>query len=137
MVDLHALLRQKQADIERVRHEIDALTTVLSVLRGADDQPSKGIVPPEPVISSQTVGDSLSKGMADLETYYPFVRRTRPKPTSPSGPVLLPCTSEHQGHGARISSRKAARHPVTAPVYLWRECGEGAMQETRSFTPRS
>ena len=76
MRDLHTVLRQKEQDVERVRREIQKLLTVIPLL--ADDLPS-----PDDVrrllhlASAGTVVVPSDNGMADLETYYPFVRHMR------------------------------------------------------------
>jgi len=76
MKDVRQLLFQKEKDLERVRHEVQALLTAIPLL--ADDDPVA-----EDVMSQ--LGASLAEelhrpadnGMADLETYYPFVRHMR------------------------------------------------------------
>ena len=68
MRDLHTVLRQKEQDVERVRLEIQALLTVIPLL--ADDQTSSDDL-------ARTVEEPYGNGMADLETYYPFVRHMR------------------------------------------------------------
>lgn len=76
MKDLHTVLGQKEQDLERVRREIQALLTVIPLL--LDDQPSADAF--EFLMrsaSSLTVQEPSDKGMADLETYYPFVRHMR------------------------------------------------------------
>jgi len=73
--ELHAVLRQKEQDVERVRREIQALLTVIPLL--VDDQPSSDDFGLMRLASSLTVQESSGKLMADLETYYPFVRHMR------------------------------------------------------------
>ena len=75
MKELHAVLRQKEQDVERVRREIQALLTVIPLL--VDDQPSSDDFGLMRLASSLTVQESSGKLMADLETYYPFVRHMR------------------------------------------------------------
>jgi hypothetical protein len=76
MKDLHIVLCQKEHDVERVRREIQALLTVIPLL--ADDQPSSDDVMHLLLLaSSRTVAEPSGDGMADLETYYPFVRQLR------------------------------------------------------------
>lgn len=76
MKDLHTVLRQKEQDVERVRREIQALLTVIPLL--ADDQSSSDeLMDLMRLASSQTVAEPSGNGMADLETYYPFVRHMR------------------------------------------------------------
>jgi hypothetical protein len=78
--DLHTVLRQKQQDVERVRREIHALLTVIPLL--ADDQPSSDDVAfLTRLASARRAEEPFDNGMADLETYYPFVKHMRkPEP---------------------------------------------------------
>lgn len=76
VVDLHALRHKKQQDLEQVRYEIEALRTVISLLEDPNDQPCSAIVFPMHSSPSPAVDESSKKGMADLETYYPFTRLT-------------------------------------------------------------
>lgn len=77
MKDLHSVLRQKEQDVERVRREIQGLLTVIPLL--ADDPPASHDVRHLPHLASAgTVVEASDNGMADLETYYPFVRHMRP-----------------------------------------------------------
>ena len=78
MVDWRSLLHQKQRDIERVRYEIEALRTAISLLEEANEQPSSPIAPPVYVSTAQAVDESTRAGMADLQTYYPFTRQIDP-----------------------------------------------------------
>ena len=76
MKDLHTVLRQKEQDVERVRREIQALLTVIPLL--ADDQSaSDDLMHILRLASAGTVVEPTDNGMADLETYYPFVRHMR------------------------------------------------------------
>ena len=76
MKDLHAILCQKEHDVERVRREIQALLTVIPLL--ADNQPSsEDVMDLLRLASSRTVAEPYGDGMADLETYYPFVKQLR------------------------------------------------------------
>jgi len=76
MKDLNAVLCQKEQDAERVRREIQALLTVIPLL--ADDQPSsEDVMHLLRLASSRTFAKPSGDGMADLETYYPFVRQLR------------------------------------------------------------
>lgn len=76
MKDVRQILSEKEKDLERVRCEVRALLTAIPLL--ADDDPVS-----EDVLSQ--LGSSLAErfqqpadnGMADLETYYPFVRHMR------------------------------------------------------------
>jgi len=73
MKDLRDLLRQKEKDAERVRREIQALLTVIPLL--ADAEPvSDDMVS---LLSLSLAGRVVQRpynGIAELETYYPFVR---------------------------------------------------------------
>ena len=69
MKNLHTVLRQKEQDVERVRREVQALLAVIPLL--ADDQPSSDDL--AHLASSRTAAEPYGSGMADLETYYPFV----------------------------------------------------------------
>jgi hypothetical protein len=76
MKDPYTVLRQKEQDVERVRREIQALFTVIPLL--VDDQPSSdsfGFLMRS--ASSLTVQEPSGKDMADLETYYPWIRHLR------------------------------------------------------------
>ena len=76
MKNVHAVLRQKEQDAERVRQEIRTLLAVIPLL--ADDQASSDdIMHQLPLASSRTVAGPSDNGMADLEVYYPFVRQMR------------------------------------------------------------
>jgi hypothetical protein len=76
MKDLDIVLCQKENDVERVRREIQALLTVIPLV--ADDEPSSDVVMHLlRLASSRTVAEPSNDGMADLETYYPFVRQLR------------------------------------------------------------
>ena len=76
MKDLHIVLSQKEHDAERVRREIRALLTVIPLL--AADQPSSDdVMHLVRLASSRTLAEPPGDGMADLETYYPFVRQLR------------------------------------------------------------
>jgi hypothetical protein len=76
MKNLHTVLRQKEQDVERVRREIQALLTAIPLL--ADDQSaSDDLVHILRLTSAGTVAEPSDHGMADLETYYPFVRHMR------------------------------------------------------------
>jgi hypothetical protein len=75
MKGLHTVLRQKEKDVERVREEIQALLTVIPLL--ADDDPADVVMDLLRLASSRTVAEPSGDGMADLETYYPFVKQLR------------------------------------------------------------
>ena len=76
MKDLRAVLREKEQNVERVRREIQALLTVIPLL--ADDQPSSDdLALLMRFASARTAEEPSDNGMADLETYYPFVRHMR------------------------------------------------------------
>ena len=73
MKDLHTVLRQKEQDVERVRREIQALLTVIPLL--ADDQSTSDDL--MHILHLASAGTVVDNGIADLETYYPFVRHMR------------------------------------------------------------
>jgi hypothetical protein len=73
MKDPHTVLRQKEQDVERVRREIQALLTVIPLL--ADDQSASDDL--MHILRLASAGTVVDNGMADLETYYPFVRHMR------------------------------------------------------------
>jgi hypothetical protein len=87
MKDLYAVLRQKEQDIVRVRREMQALRAVIPLL--ADDLPASELAASElpaseedernlqSMVSAQSAAESTLNGMADLETYYPFVKHMR------------------------------------------------------------
>jgi hypothetical protein len=76
MRDPQKVLHQKEQDLGRVRREIQALLTVIPLL--VDDQPcADGLTFLKRLASSQMVEEPSGKGMADLETYYPFVKHMR------------------------------------------------------------
>jgi hypothetical protein len=76
MRDLQTVLRQKEHDLERVRQEIQSLLTVIPLL--ADDQSSsEDVMLLMRFVSSRPFAEPSGNGMADLETYYPFVRHMR------------------------------------------------------------
>lgn len=76
MKNLNTVLRQKEQDVERVRREIRALLAVIPLL--ADGQPSSDDVMHQLLSASpRTVAEPSDNDMADLETYYPFVRHMR------------------------------------------------------------
>jgi len=64
------VLREKQEDIDRVRHEIWALRVAIPLI----EEPSPG--PTEPCFfSAKAVGDRPASSRNDLELYYPFLKR--------------------------------------------------------------
>jgi hypothetical protein len=70
MKDVHTVLRQKELDVERVRKEIQSLYMVIPLL--ADEETSFMQLLLE---SAPTMMDPPAHNcMAELETYYPFVR---------------------------------------------------------------
>ncbi len=76
MKDLNTVLCEKEHDVERVRREIQALLTVIPLL--ADDQPaSDDVMHLLRLAFARTIAEPFGNGMADLETYYPFVRHMR------------------------------------------------------------
>jgi hypothetical protein len=70
MKDPYILLHQKEADLARIRREIDALLTVIPLLA---DPPSYSAL----AYASAAVPEHPSKDLAELEVYYPFLRRSR------------------------------------------------------------
>jgi hypothetical protein len=80
MKDVQTVLRQKEQDMERVRQEVQALLMVIPLI--ADEHPtSDDVMRVLRLVSAQTVVEPSGNGMADLETYYPFVRHMRvPEP---------------------------------------------------------
>lgn len=76
MKDLQTVLRQKELDVERVRREIQALLIVIPLI-AEDKSSSDDVMHLLRWASSRTVANPSVNGMADLETYYPFVRHMR------------------------------------------------------------
>ena len=72
MKEPYSVLREKEEDLERLHKEIQALLTVIPLL--ADDQPSDSV---HELASSRKIRDLPDKEMAELELYYPFIRRLR------------------------------------------------------------
>lgn len=72
--DPYTLLRQKEQDVVRVRREIRALRIVIPLL--ADNEPASKYVLQRSSSARLAKEDSNTR-MADLETYYPFVRHMR------------------------------------------------------------
>ena len=72
MKNPYVILRQKEQDVARVRKEIQALLIVIPLLADAD--PSWDELKTQLVDSWQSVPTSASKGMAELELYFPFVK---------------------------------------------------------------
>jgi hypothetical protein len=76
MKDVLQLLFQKEKDLERVRHEVQALLTAIPLL--ADEDPVVEDVMSQLGLSlSERLQQPADNGMADLQTYYPFVRHMR------------------------------------------------------------
>jgi hypothetical protein len=76
MKSLLTVLHQKEQDAERVRQEVRALLVVIPLL--ADDQSSSNDVMHQlSLTSTQMMAEPSDKGMADLEIYFPWVRRMR------------------------------------------------------------
>ena len=73
MKDPQTVLRQKEQDVERVRREIQALLMVIPLLAD-DEHSSDDVMDLIALATSRTVAEPSGNGMADLETYYPFVR---------------------------------------------------------------
>jgi len=75
MKDVRQLLFQKKKDLERVRREVQALLTVIPLL--ADDPVTEDVMSQLGVSLAEQLHQPADNGMADLETYYPFVRHMR------------------------------------------------------------
>jgi hypothetical protein len=76
MKDVRQLLFQKEKDLERVRREIQALLTAIPLL--ADEDPvSEDVMSQLGLSLAERLQQPADNGMADLETYYPFVRHMR------------------------------------------------------------
>jgi hypothetical protein len=76
MKSLLTVLHQKEQDAERVRQEVRALLVVIPLLE--DDQSSSNDVMHQlSLTSSEMMAEPSDKGMADLEIYFPWVRRMR------------------------------------------------------------
>jgi hypothetical protein len=75
MKDVRQLLFQKEKDLERVRREVQALLTVIPLL--ADDPVTEDVMSQLGVSLAEQLHQPADNGMADLETYYPFVRHMR------------------------------------------------------------
>jgi hypothetical protein len=73
MKDVRDVLCQKEKDVERVHREIRALLTVIPLL----DPVSEDVMSPLALAPVERVDQPTNNGMADLETYYPFVRHMR------------------------------------------------------------
>ena len=73
MKNPHVVLQQKENDLIRVRKEVDALRTVLPLL----DDPMQCV---QEIISSRGMNQPPDDtGMAELETYFPFIKNLRLK----------------------------------------------------------
>ena len=66
------VLRQKEADVGRVRREIQALRTVIPLL--CDDVIPAPTLSTTPRMVESSDAQKLRNETADVETYYPFVR---------------------------------------------------------------
>jgi hypothetical protein len=76
MKDVRDVLCQKEKDVERVRREIRALLTVIPLL--VNDNPVlEDVMSLLDLSLAERVDQPTNNGMADLETYYPFVRHMR------------------------------------------------------------
>jgi len=75
MKDVRQLLFQKEKDLERVRREVQALLTVIPLL--ANDPVTEDVMSQLGVSLAEQLHQPADNGMADLETYYPFVRHMR------------------------------------------------------------
>ena len=68
MRDVHAVLFQKEHDLERVRKEVAALRTVIPLLDDEECQEAR----PAPVESP--AAETHDQNLHDLKMYYPFAR---------------------------------------------------------------
>jgi hypothetical protein len=75
MKDVRQLLFQKEKDLERVRREVQALLTAIPLL--ADDPVAEDVMSQLGESLGQRLHQPADNGMADLETYYPFVKHMR------------------------------------------------------------
>jgi hypothetical protein len=67
--DPEKVLREKLAEVQQVRREIQALLTIIPLL--ADNEPSDGV---KKSLENNGAEGRSDSGRADLERYYPFVR---------------------------------------------------------------
>jgi hypothetical protein len=72
MKDVHAVLFQKEQEVERVGKEIRALLATIALL--AEDQSTNDPVRPQPQARCRTLVDAREPEKAELELYYPFAR---------------------------------------------------------------
>jgi hypothetical protein len=77
--DVHALLREKEQEIERVQREIAALLVVIPLL---EDEPSASELSSLRELSSPhdatfAATPDYESGLDDLNVYYPFTRRAQ------------------------------------------------------------
>ena len=71
MRDPEVVLHEKEADLARVRSEVEALRTVVPLL----DNPLEGL--PGLISNGEPPAQSEDTDMAQLELYYPFVKNLR------------------------------------------------------------
>jgi hypothetical protein len=76
MKDPYTVLCQKEQDVERVRREIHSLLIAIPLLK--DNEPvSDDVMHLLRSASARLVAKPSGDDMADLETYYPWVRHMR------------------------------------------------------------
>jgi len=75
MVDVRAVLAQKERQLERVRREIAALVRVIPLLEEKEPAAPVAVVGMEKRPAAPFRNDSPDRGMGELELYYPFVGR--------------------------------------------------------------
>jgi hypothetical protein len=76
MKDPYTVLRQKEQDVERVRREIHALLIVIPLL--IDNAPgSDDVMHLLRSASARLVREPSGDDMADLETFYPWIKHMR------------------------------------------------------------
>lgn len=69
MKDPEKVLREKLAEVQQVRREIQALLTIIPLL--ADNEPSDRV---KQSLDKNGIEGHSDSGRADLERYYPFIR---------------------------------------------------------------
>lgn len=77
MKDPYAVLYQKEQELARVRNEIQALLTIIPLLE--ENAPAWADFKNQ-ILSSLHLEHSSENSLADLERYFPFVRRLRTAP---------------------------------------------------------
>jgi len=76
MANVRTVLAQKERQLERVRREIAALVRVIPLLEEKEPAAPAAIPRMEKTRAAcRNTTESADRGMAELETYYPFVGR--------------------------------------------------------------